>query len=694
MTAVIIAGALTVSAIVPEVDYEPDRYSIDNVKVGKYFTEVQVTFQGRPGSWVRLSSNTFLRDCGTKSEFPLIKADGFPLDSQVVMDRTGHRKAKLFFETVPKNVRTVDMIEAGSDAASQSYGIHLDRKRRPRQMDVKPTVEDIYNRTGEPEPWTPPTGKRFYDEQLAVQGGNVHFKGKVDNFVPAIGSTVMLFNLNNELGGNDPTVSAQLDSVGNFEVDLPVDYAQQFFFTLGGFRSRVFAVPGDTINYQVSTKSLMTINQDGSASFAPEYEYIESNTRETTEVNLLRYALADSLKDLETDYIVLANEISGWNHDKMLEFGENMKSKTREALSRLTRLLTPLNISPKSKDYLFTKLLVDIYEPMMYAEMDYRYNMFIKTTDEDGNTKTSLNPDFVALDTKKYYGGQKDFIGYLWDNPYVLSTTGSFINRIEYGNCRENLKYIVIATENTVILSSDFTTVTKMDDEQAKYKSRRDYIENFIKEQEASYGSGNDFMTQLIITKSVLGVVRGTEPTSEALGRVSKLSADVMRLVDYSTLQEYYLSALNDLAARVAMNENKIATDNAAKQIGLKSEVLASVVAPFKDRVVYVDVWDIGCGPCRASMIRHKEIIEKYKDSPVTFIYIAPERNREACEQFMAKNDVKGEHIFLSDDYDARFKADFDIQGIPFEILIGKNGEFTTDVPCQLEMAIESELAK
>lgn len=690
LTTAITLSSLTMSAIVPEVDYETNWYSIDNINNGKRFTEVDVTFRNTPGSWVRLSSNTFLRDRDARTEYKLIKSEGFALDSQIVMDRTGHQSARLYFERVPKSVKSVDLIEFGSGASSQTYGIHLDRKRQARTITPPLTVADIYNRPGKPEPWTPPTGKRLLDEQFIVPGGCVHFKGKIDNYTPEIGNSVALFYLHNELNGVQ-NVSAQLDSIGNFEVDLPVEYAQNLFFTLGNFTGRAFVFPGDMVLYHGTTKELMTSDPDGNMTRDYAYEYIDSHTPETVEINLLKSALADSLKDLQTDFQIVYN-VSKQGHDKMMEFGEKIKSQTREAVARLTEILTPLNISPKSKDFLFTDLLIEINEPLLEADLYYENNMYIRKTDEDGTTKLALNPDYVALDPQRYYGGREDYISYLWDNPYVLCSQQPFINRLEYGACKRRIRYVVSREKSKYVQRN--LTVFDAAEELKAFTSRRDWLDNNMREQKEIYGSGNDFMSQLIITKSLLALINGAEPTTENLIEVSEICADVMRTVEYRSLQKCCLTALNSLAMKVAVNENVAVTSDPSKHISSKSEILASIVEPYKGRLVFVDVWDIYCGPCRAGMIDQKKIVEKYKDAPVTFIYIAPESSKEACEKFMAEKDIKGEHIFLSNDDDARFKADFNIQGIPYTILIRQNGEYATGISCNLDTVIEQELAK
>lgn len=544
------------------------------------------------------------------------------------------------------------------------------------------SVDDIYNRQGVPEAWTPPVGERFLDEDFIIPGGSVHFIGKIDNYDPESGSSVALFY-------SDSNESAQLDSSGNFVVDIPVDHVQYLWFKLGDFRGGAYVSPGDTIRYYASIKYSQTLSTDRNETGDEEYEIIDCDNPVTVEINLLKDVLADSLKDLRVEWMD-CYDVPNQGYDSVMAFGEKIKGLTREAVSRLTELLAPLNISPKAKDILFTMLLVDVNRPLMDVPLYYGDNRLIRKVDENGKKIIEANPDYVEIDAQKYYGGQEDYIAYLWDNPYVICGGDVYVNRLEYSPFKSLIRHMASGYEGMVVMPD--LSVFNFSEEISKYDSRRGWLENYMKGQEADYGSGNDFFSQFLITKGMLGVIAGAEANSESLKRVADFGADMMRLVDYKALQNLYHKALNNLAMRVAINESGKVVDESSRKLEAKSEILASIVAPYKGRVVYVDVWDIYCGPCRAGMISQKEILEQFKDAPLTVIYIAPESHREACEKFLKENDIKGEHIFLSNDDDARFKADFDIQGIPFGILIKKNGEFTTDFPCNLDAVFKQAL--
>ncbi len=672
------------SAIVPEVDYMPDWYTVDGVKNDRHATIVDVTFFHYPGSWVRLSSNTLLRDRVSGTEYRLVKADGITLNEQVNMDESGHLKAKLYFEPVAKSVKSVDLIEVGSGDDKQTYGIHLDRKRQTTSHKSQPKVEDIYNREGEPEAWTPPVRGRLLDEDFITPGGSVHFIGKLDNYVPETGSTVALFRS----GGN---VSAQLDSVGNFEVDIPVDHVNMVWFTVGDFRGGCYVFPGDTICYNATTKRCLTIKPDGKATIDYEYVTVDCENPETIEINMLKGALSDSLKDLTLGWMEY-RKVPSQGYDSVMAYGEKIKGLTREAVARLTRLLTPLNISPKSKDILFSMLLADVNMPLMDVAMYYGDNRMIIRVDEEGNRIVEANPDYVEIDEQKYFGGQDDYIAYLWDNPYMLCDGDMYINRLEYGPVKSMIRSMASGYEGNIVYPG--SSVVDLGELISVHKGRRGCLEGYMKEQEAVYGSGNDFMSQLFITNGMLSVINSAEANSESLERVMALGVDMMRLVDYKALQQSYHKALCDLAKRVGVNESGTAANDSSRMIESKSETLAAIVAPYKGRVVFVDVWDAYCGPCRAGMISQKKILEQFKDAPLTVIYIAPENNRAACEKFLKENDIKGEHVFLSNDDDARFRADFDIQAIPFTILINKKGEYTTKFACNLDYVFEQALAE
>jgi len=74
-------------------------------------------------------------------------------------------------------------------------------------------------------------------------------------------------------------------------------------------------------------------------------------------------------------------------------------------------------------------------------------------------------------------------------------------------------------------------------------------------------------------------------------------------------------------------------------------------------------------------MIAQKPILERYADQPFKALYIADrEAGKDACEKWLNKEGIKGEHIFISNDNWKRLNSLFNFSGIPFSVLIDKEG--------------------
>ena len=91
-------------------------------------TVVDLELRNLPGNWVRLSSRTVLRGGTTGEESPLLRADEFPLDEKVTLNRTGLRRVRLVFGAVSRHDSTVDLLEPDG---YRIEGIRLEAVRRP-----------------------------------------------------------------------------------------------------------------------------------------------------------------------------------------------------------------------------------------------------------------------------------------------------------------------------------------------------------------------------------------------------------------------------------------------------------------------------------------------------------------------------------------------------------------------------------
>ncbi|GGG72813.1 hypothetical protein GCM10007415_00120 [Parapedobacter pyrenivorans] len=124
------------------------------------------------------------------------------------------------------------------------------------------------------------------------------------------------------------------------------------------------------------------------------------------------------------------------------------------------------------------------------------------------------------------------------------------------------------------------------------------------------------------------------------------------------------------------------------------ADVFKQLIDPHKGKFVFVDFWATNCGPCVASIKRHKETREKYYDNPdFEFVFITSEREspQTPYDDFIADQELAYTHRLSSDDF-RLLRQLFKFNGIPRYIVIDPEGRvLNDDFPMH---RFESELKK
>lgn len=154
-----------------------------------------------------------------------------------------------------------------------------------------------------------------------------------------------------------------------------------------------------------------------------------------------------------------------------------------------------------------------------------------------------------------------------------------------------------------------------------------------------------------------------------------KYASVILSEISYNGLAECVLDGVSDMAARVALKDVKQEVVSESRTIFDVSDVLGKIVSPYMGKVVLVDVWGIGCAPCLSGMLNQKAFIKEYADSPLQVIYVAEEDSKEPGERWMRENEIAGEHVYLTKKAYAHLRADFNITGIPFGIIVNEEGD-------------------
>ena len=108
------------------------------------------------------------------------------------------------------------------------------------------------------------------------------------------------------------------------------------------------------------------------------------------------------------------------------------------------------------------------------------------------------------------------------------------------------------------------------------------------------------------------------------------------------------------------------------------SEIL--VRKEFENKVVYVDVWGVGCRPCREESEYLPALKQRYKNKDLVFLYLAKPFGFFRISKWkkeMQEYNLEGFHIYMNKKLEKNIMLEvpgIKQIGIPKYILIGKDG--------------------
>lgn len=459
----------------------------------------------------------------------------------------------------------------------------------------------------------------------------------------------------------------KVDSTGRFCASILVPHSQ--FFTLGSFGS-VFAAVGDTLDVTIEGRS----GTEGDTA-------VWGGTGATGEVNRLwprlrRQFFSDDMekKPWEAKDRQVMME---WRGKKLKEFRAVVGAVDADTLSLID------GCSDFARDVLKSSLLARIPEQIGAAFSLYRWNIM----DEQRNT-----PPEKVVRRQEVWNFLHECEPYILDNPCMLFADGGshLINNLEfdpldafiylgdefYGESgSQDPDRLADYKENLVLPS----TYDRQDHEkmleyrQGRLLSVADYYRMAGDSICSRLGLHNNFMMQICLLHEIM---RDAKDASEAWFP--------------HTLAERFAGAIPQFAHKIVAHR---AVDAYRKFVagreGRRPEASASpegdalfsaLVEKYKGNVLFMDFWGISCGPCRSGMLDQRDVVEYFKDKPVRFLYICNEKNspRDPSEAFMKHNNIKGEHIYLTNDEWNFLAKKFQFIGIPFCVLVDRKGNIVT----------------
>ncbi|MDR1633046.1 MAG: thioredoxin fold domain-containing protein [Dysgonamonadaceae bacterium] len=180
-----------------------------------------------PKEWIKISSETFIRESGTDEKLTIVDAEGIELDEKFFMPESGETSFKLYFPPLKPEVTKIDFIECESDGCFNIWGIRLTDR-------AKVEVTALTQKT-----CTQPVPALEYSTKPAK------LSGKYFGYSKAMNKEVYVDYA--DFSDEIQTVTATVADDGSFSLEAPVGYPGVYHSSLG----RIFLTPGQEVKCYV-----------------------------------------------------------------------------------------------------------------------------------------------------------------------------------------------------------------------------------------------------------------------------------------------------------------------------------------------------------------------------------------------------------------------------------------------------------
>ena len=580
----------------------------------------------------------------TGKEYKFLRVEGIKAYEQA----TEETPCTVYFEPLDASVKEINYIEVGNNPLGNYYGIKLQQKtkagKKSKAFDPESLNYDYYMN----QPFTPDTEWHFSNEpyKKAFEAGKAQLKIHVSGIPKELLCVLpdATARVQNQITRHEETSVCSIGEDFCYVLDLNIPHPQ-FVYTQP-FGS-VFIAPGDTLEMFSTYESA----PDGSG---PRFKTFQGNS-ESAMINTLLHGFVKKYGKAEDQYAE-AKAIVGKGKDATQAVLERWANQVDEIIAdeELRQALIQSPLSTHGKDLVMISILTSMCIEIENVVSNYTAKEKTYTQMEDGNWKVESNPDYVELDLEAVYNTLLKNKELIYNNPLAMCESGQwvFVNRTLYG---------------PLLLSWEWYK----DDDGV---GRQRHIDK--------YGMAGTFMNDLYLSQNIVSKMENVQKDI----KLGKLGESQNVTLDYvsKNVGESLAGIQNVKVAQNIVEEYRKfvkATETAAPEdtgnnwTEEQTALWNKIVSPYKGYTLILDFWGMSCGPCRSGMMSQRKLVEEMKDEKVRFLYITTDDQRSSAEKWMTENNIKGEHVYITQNEWKQLETMINFSAIPRGALVSKEGK-------------------
>ena len=596
-------------------------------------TTVHFTIDYPKGQWFSINSTSFLMD-EDGNRYPLRSAEGITLNKYG--ESMGPTDFVLHFEPMPKRVQVFDYREGDGTGAFKLLGIH-DKKYKIKFS----TMQEL----ADANPWTVPADW-FKTDTVTIQG-------RIEDFnAEQFGFDMLHCYYKDEFEKEDAVQVLNIAPDGTFCKKFKISYPfRQLFWTKDAKTQfdeiPFFARPGETID--------ITVKKDNQGRYVCVYNSGSSHDVE-------RWLHTD-------DYSDVFRPLSSFK-GKLEEANSQAESVWQNAMYRLQAVSRREHYTPMEMQLALADIQANFIERYLSYVDNYASDL-VKYEERDGkwNAEVLDSVEYEKIyDAKNYYPLHRiDF-----DNPLLLANQDFHftLNHIQFANYVRNRQYKGLVDENGGM--------------ELSFKNFSTALSNYLAALRDLMGTDkNNMMVQLCTYKHMLSDFDNwldedfiaqwlsADDTTDIEARKKEIlenrpTRNKMLPLYLATFTNPYIHQKAEQFCAYKKSQTNLATPLPDAPM---ADLIRSLCAKYPGKILMIDFWGMGCGPCRAAIQSSKDKrAEIAKRDDVKLIFIAGERTTEgsdAYKQYVAEWLSNEETVCVTDADFTRLQELFRFNGIP-----------------------------